>query len=316
MEEYITLHELYIHDSSLFKNNNLKGFIKTAGIDSDDVIKLKNNKIGIKSSWIQEKIPSFNINLENYDENKHKLKYFDTSSEAYFDAKKVLEKYGCKAFNPIKFNLNASHVQYFNNNGERKPYFTWKGLFKIKVFYNDLSNEIFEWIYELEYGVFKPQLDQLCNVKEMVTVNHAPVIKIINNQMVQLNHIYDIDINDCIIDFKKMGTFKKEFNLKEPITLEAFKCPLYSQLQKNFNNTIKEVEKNFENKVKELNQEKVIQYYKQELQKEKSLKDQMVLLTQSFIPNLNDEIQPFLSEKKSSLQSSSEKVLLKPSKIK
>lgn len=320
MEEYITLYELYIHDSSLFKNNNLKGFIKTANIEPCDIIKLKNNKIGIKASWVQQKIPSFNINLLHYDENKHKLKYFksniDGNFDAYFDAKKVLEKYGCKTFNPIKFNLNASHIKYFIKDDERKPYFTWKGLFKIKVFYNDLSDEIFEWIFELEYGVFKPQLNQLYNIKEMVTANHIPVIKIVDNKMIQLKHIYDIDINDIIIDFKKIGTFKKEFNKLQNENIESFKCPLYLQIQKNFQSSLKEAEKNFEIKLKELNQEKVIQYYKQELQKEKSLKDQMVLLTQSFIPNLNDEIQPFLSEKKSSLHSSSEKVILKPSKIK
>jgi hypothetical protein len=307
MEEYITLHEIYIHDSRLFKNKNFKGFIKAYNVESNNMVKLKNNKIGIKSLWIKEKITSFNIRLQSYDENKHSSKFFDT--------KKILEKYGCKTFNPIKFNLNSSDVKYFSKDDERKPYFTLKGLFKIMIFYNDISNNTFQWMNELEYGKLKDQKDQLCNVIEMVNCKHAPIIRIVNNEMVNLDHYYNINNDDIIVDFKKIHDFKTEFDLK---TIHAFKCPLYTQLQNNFKNGLKEAEKNYETKLKEVKQENVIQYYQQELKKEKSLKDQMVLLTQSLIPHLNDEIlQPSLSsEKNNGFQSSSEKIFLKPSKIK
>jgi hypothetical protein len=309
MEEYITLHEIYIHDSSLFKNKNFKNFIKVYNVESNNMVKLKNNKIGIKSSWIKEKIPSFNIKLKSYDENKHSSKFFDT--------KKILEKYGCKTFNPIKFNLNSSTIQYFLKDDERKPFFTSKGLYKIMVFYNDISDNTFQWINELEYGKLKDQKNQLCNIIEMVNSKHSPIIRIVNNEMVTLDHFYDINNDDIIIDFKKIYDFKIESDLK---SVHSFKCPLYTQLQKNFYNGLKEAEKNYETKLKDLNQEKVIQYYQQELKKEKSLKDQMTLLTQSLLPHLNDEmLQPSLSsEKNNGLRSSlsSEKILLKPSKIK
>ena len=315
MEEYITLHEIYIHNPKLFKNKNLKGFIKTYKVEPNDMDKLKNNKIGIKLSWIKEKIPSFDDNLKFYDKKKHSFKFFD--------AKKILEKYGCKTFNPIKFNLNSSMVQYFFTHSdlehsERKPYFTWKGLFKIMVFYSDISENTLRWIFELEHGNLKLQKDQLNNIVEMVNSQHTPIIRIVDDRMITLDHFYDINNDDIIIDFKKIHDFKTEIDLK---TIDTFKCPLYSQLQKNFRNDLKEAEKNYEIKLKEINQEKVIQYYQQELKKEKSLKDQMVLLTQSLIPHLNEEYKPTSShslekERKPTLSSSSEKVCLKPSKIK
>lgn len=280
MEDYITLVELYIYHSKLFKTKNLKGFIRTNKIQENDVVKLKAGKIGIKKTWIKKNIPSFNLKLREMKEEEEK---------DYFEVQSTLEKYGCKTFNPVNFNLDSTMVKFFlkeENYGEiqlkRKPYFTRKGLLKIMVFFNAVPENIFTWMHELSNGCMQSQVDNLNNILEMVNLNHTPIIKNVNGDMAISNHIYNINKEDIVVDFKRVADLKKESNLK--MVVEEYRCPIYSQLQTDFNRSLEEAETRYNNKLKELKQEKVIQHLQQELDKEKSLKDQVLSLTQSFIP--------------------------------
>lgn len=297
MEDYITLSELYIYDSKLFKTKNLKSFLKNFKIQESDTVKLKGNKIGIKKTWIKKNIPSFNLKLEEIKERE---------SINFFEVVLTLEKYKCKTFNPINLNLDSTTVKYFLKEEKRTPYFTRKGLIKIMVHYNDLPDYIFEWINELNNGLLKPQVNNLKNVIEMVNLNHPPIIKKTDGVLSLSNQrttLYNVNTEDIIVDFKRIGDLKNEPNLS--IVLDDYKCPVYSQLQLNLEKVLKEAKLDYQNSIKELKQEKVIQHLQQELEKEKSLKDQMLSLHQSFIP-MSIKPSPICSPNKS---------LLKPSKI-
>ncbi|ADO00442.1 hypothetical protein WIV_gp098 [Wiseana iridescent virus] len=296
MEDYITLSELYVYDSKLFKTKNLKSFLRTFKIQEGDTVKLKGNKIGIKKGWVKKNIPSFNLKLEEIKERE---------SINFFEVALTLEKYKCKTFNPINLNLDSTTVKYFLKEEKRTPYFTRKGLIKIMVLYNDLPDYIFEWINELNNGLLKPQLNNLKNVMEMVNLNHPPIIKKTDGVLSLSNHVYNVNTEDIIVDFKRIGDLKNEPNLST--VLNEYKCPVYSQLQLNLEKVLKEAKLDYQNSIKELKQERVIQHLQQELEKEKSLKDQMLSLHQSFIP---------MSIKPSPSQCSpTTKSVLKPSKI-
>ena len=306
MEDNINLNEIYIHDSKLFKAKNLKSFIKNHKIQEQDMVKLKGNKIGIKRNWIKKNIPSFNLKLEEMS---------DTESVNYFEVGPTLEKYGCKTFNPISLNLDSTTVKYFIKEDKRTPYFTRKGLIKIMVLFNALQENIFDWMYELNNGCLQSQTNNLLNVSEMVNLNHTPIVKQVGGDAVLSNHIYNVNNQDVIVDFKRIGDLKKEPNLK--LVLEDYKCPLYSQLQLNFEKSLHEAEVNFNNRIKELKQEKVIQHLQQELDKEKSLKDQVLSLTQSFMPMsmINGDTKPSPSPYISNNSPAKTLSKLKPSKI-
>ena len=283
MEDYVTLNEIYIHDSKLFKTKNLKSFVKNHKISENDMVMKGSKILGIKKNWIKKNIPSLNLKLEEFDNNNY-----------FFEVLPVLEKYipKIKNFNPTAFNLDTTTIKYFMKDGVRTPYFTRKGYVKIKIFFNDFDNHGYEWLYELMNGVFQSQISNLDNIKEMVALNHAPIVKVVDGNMMISNHVFDINKDDIVVDFKRVGELKKETNLKQVI--EAYKCPLYSQLQTTFVKSLKEVEDSFNAKIKELTHERVIQHLQQELDKEKCLKDQVLSLTQSFIPMsvLNGEIKP------------------------
>jgi hypothetical protein len=253
--------------------------------------------IGIKTSWVKKNIPWFNLKLEEFVDSN------------YFEVISTLEKYTpkVKTFNPISLNLDSTMVKYFSKDGERIPYFTKKGYMKIKVLFNDVEDEAIDWLYKLTDGELKSQIKNLENVREMVNLNHVPILKHVNGKLVFSDHIYNIDKDDIIIDFKRVGDLKKEYDRGDFQDIEGYKCPLYSQMQLNFQKALEDVEKNFENKINELKQEKVIQHLKQELDKEKSLKDQVLSLTQSILP-LNMDQSPHQNKP-------SNKSILKPSKI-
>lgn len=305
MIDYITLNEIYIFNPKLFKNKSLKSFVKIHKIHNNDMVTKDNKILGIKKNWVKQNIPYFDHKLEEYNE-----KNCD-----FYEAIPTLRQYlpKLKTFNPIGLNLNSTLVKYFDKEGERTPYFTKKGYMKIKILFNDFDDQGYLWLYELTSGTLVPQLYNLQNIIEMVNLKHTPVIKNINGQMVLSNHIYNIEKEDIIVDFKRIGDLKKEKNLN--YTIEDYKCPLYSQLQINFEKGLKEAETNYENKLKQLSHEKVIQHLQQELNKEKCLKDQVIALTQSFIPAFaNDEKSPSPYSQKH--ESNKGPNLLKPSKIK
>lgn len=317
MEDYITLVELYLSHPKLFKTKNLRGFIKTHKIHENDVVKLKAGKIGIKKTWIKKNIPTFNLKLSE-------MKKEDEKN--FFEVQPTLEKYGCRTFNPINLNLDSTMVQFFlkeENNGEaqlkRTAYFTQKGLFKIMVFFNSVPENILGWMYELSHGRLQAQVDNLNNVLEMVNLNHTPIIKNVNGNMALSNHIYNLKKEDIIVDFKRVGDLKKETDLK--MVIDEYKCPIYSQLQIDFNRSLEEAEAKHNNKLQEMKQEKVIQHLQQELDKEKSLKDQVLSLTQSFIPRglspipSYGETKPSISPKGLDPIEAKTQSMLKPSKI-
>jgi hypothetical protein len=286
MEDYVTLNEIYIDNPKLFKTKNLKSFIRNHQIQDNDM-SIKGNKIlGIKKTWIKKNIETFNLKLEDLD---------DKNGE-FFEVIPTLEKYipKTKTFNPIVLNLDSTMVKYFASEGKRVPYFTQKGLIKIKILFNDVQDQSYEWLSELIDGKLQPHINNLENILEMINLKHTPIVKNINGNMMLSNHIYNIDKDDIILDFKRIGDLKKEVDLKTVV--EDYKCPLYSQLQASFNKELKEVENNFNIKIKELKQEKVIQHLQQELDKEKSLKDQVLSLTQSFNPfgitTMNGDVKP------------------------
>ena len=269
MEDYVTLAEIYIFDAKLFKNKNLKSFIKYQKIQDNDMVKLKSNKVGIKQTWVKTNLPSFELILDEPQQN-------------FFDVQTILDKYKCKHFNPVHFNLDSTTVKYFFKDGKRTPYFNKKGLIKTMVHFNNISDDIFDWIHELQDGSLQSQTNNLNNIIEMVNLKHVPVIKSIKGDMVLCDSVYNLSMEDVIIDFKRVGSFKKESDSKSVI--DEYKCPLYAQLQMNYRKGLEEAEKDCNSRVKELKQEKIIQHLQQELDKEKSLKDQMFSLTQSFVP--------------------------------
>jgi hypothetical protein len=273
MEDYVTLNELYIYDSNLFKKN-LKSFIKINKIEDKHTIKLKGNKIGISTTWIKKNLPSFNLKLT------------ENADVKYTEALTLLEKYGCKVLNPIILNLDSTMVKYFNKNGKRTPYFTQKGVIKIKMFFNDIPEPIFNWIHELTNGSLNQYVDNLENMVEIIALEKIPILSEVDDKMVLNKHLYNLNDKDIIVDFKQIGHLKKELQKEKVIkNIESYKCPVFAQLQLNYKRGLEEAQKNFETKLQEIKQEKMVELLKHELEKEKCLKDQAISLTQSFIPH-------------------------------
>lgn len=270
MDDYVTLAEIYIFDSKLFKFKSLNSFINQYKIQEHDVVTLNNKTKGIKVNWIKKNIPLFNLKLDNAKES------------GFVEVKNTLEKYKIKNFNPVVYNLDSSMVKYFLKNGQRTPYFTQKGHLKIKVIFNDIEEKSYTWLHELLNGKLQAQLDNIDNVLEMVNLNHTPFIKNIDGELVLSNNFYTIKTNDIIVDFKRIADLKKETNLKDKI--EDYRCPLFTYLQSEFVKGLKEAETLFKDQLKEVKQDMVIQHLQQKLDQEKYLKDQILTLTQSFIP--------------------------------
>lgn len=253
--QYITLTELYIFNPAIFESKYLNNFLRTFKISEDDMVKLKGNQVGIKCDWVRKNIPSFNFNLTI------------PTDDRYFEVKTVLEKYNCKSLNPISLRLDSTMVKYFLKESQRTPYFTVKGLIKIMVYYNDLDDVIFDWIYELNNGDLKPQQNNLNNIIEMVKLNHPPIVK--KNTM-ELSGLCSFETGDTVVDFRRVGDFKKQ----KPTTLSEYKCPIYSQVESHFQTTLKELQTEFNHKLN-------IQTLQHELEKEKM---KQVQLSQSLTP--------------------------------
>lgn len=295
--DYITLTEIYIYNPKLFKTKNLNSFVKSNKIQEVEITKLKSNKLGIKTSWVKKNLPSFSLKLKSAAD-------IETSDE-FFEVQSTLEKYKCKNFNPLNFNLDSSMVQYFDKDGQRVPYFNKKGLIKINMHFNDFEEDVFNWIHNLYSGQLRSHLHNLHNIIEMCNLDHVPIAKHVNGSVELCTRVYSVDDDDVMVDFKRIGDLKKEKNLKEVVA--KYKCPLYSLLELNFKRKVENLEKDFESKIKELKQEKQIAHLQQELDKEKSLRDQAVSLTQSFIPPANSS--EFIDKERKHSD------ILKPSKI-
>ena len=71
MAEFITLYEIYVHNPKLFKNKNLKSFIKLNDISDNDVCtsidgRSKGN-IGISKKWVKKNLPTLSLTIPSID---------------------------------------------------------------------------------------------------------------------------------------------------------------------------------------------------------------------------------------------------------
>ena len=195
-DDFITLNEIFIQQPSLFKTKNLNSFLKKNNVQKSDYVK----NLGLKKQWVQENL---SLNLKLFDFNEQEFPDFK-------EVKIVLERFGCKKFDPVKFNLNSSHVKYFNYNGLRTPFFTKSGYLKIRMFFNDLPSTIFDWIFELVDGRLKSQKDQILDVISMVNLKHVPIFKNINGEMVFSDNIFK---SRFVISGLFINSFKISFKL-------------------------------------------------------------------------------------------------------
>jgi hypothetical protein len=270
--DYVSLNEIYVHDPKLFKSKNLKGFVKTYKIDDKFLVK-RGSVWFVCARWVQSNITSFVTKLDDVDHAK---------SKQFFQVQSTLEKYRVKSFNPVNYNMDSTCVKFFMQEGVRTPYFTKKGLLKIMVLFNDVDDKVFDWLDSLVYGGLKPQLENVGNVLEMVTMDHPPIIKKDNGRVRLSYHAYSVNAEDSVVDFRKVFDVKKEQHLDH--NFADYECPVFRQIKLNFEKGLLEAQNAYEQKIKDLKHEKVVHHLKQELEKEKSLKDQAISLTQSFIP--------------------------------
>jgi hypothetical protein len=122
----------------------------------------------------------------------------------------------------------------------------------------------------------------------MVSTPHVPIVKVLNDEWM-LSDTSVTEYSDVIVDFRKVGQLKKEQD-KNINALEKYKCPIYKQMKTSFDKRVEEVQIAFKTQLKEIEQKHVIQSLHQELDKEKSLKDQAISLTQSFVPNFDKRL--------------------------
>jgi hypothetical protein len=276
--EYVTLEELYVHSPKSFKTKYLKGYIKTFNIPEEDVACFKGGRLGVSLTWLKANLSTFKTQLTRITDD------IDHEQLDYFEVQKTLEKYNLKVFNPMNLKMNSTTVKYFLKNGKRTPYFTRKGLVKITIHFDDTPEPLlWDWIFDLMHGDLKHKVGELENVKEMVKRSHPPVVRRVDNKMVLVDHIYDLQADDRVIDFQRVASLKKDLD-----NARAYTCPLFDRMRLTFEAAVEQ----YEQKYKELVKDKVISHLKQELEKEKSLKDQAVTLTQSFIPKMYDGMLP------------------------
>lgn len=272
MEDYISLQEIYVYNSTLFKPKSLKSFLRTQPITEDDYIK-KGSKIEIKAAWVKQHMPAFDQTLQTFTNEKSKV----------FEVSSII-----KNFNPIQLNMDSSCVKYLSKDGKRTPFFTIKGYIKVMALHNTIPDQTLAWISELMYGRLQQHLDSLEDVVEMVSAQHVPIVKVINDEWM-LSDTSVTEYSDVIVDFRKVGQLKKEQD-KNINALEKYKCPIYKQMKTSFDKRVEEVQIAFKTQLKEIEQKHVIQSLHQELDKEKSLKDQAISLTQSFVPNFDKRL--------------------------
>lgn len=293
--EYISLIELYITDRTLFKTKSLKGFLTTHKVPESAVQKIK-SKLHISSAWIKKHLPSFNTSLPESPKSRKSPKSPKSPESGgvgeFFEINSTLADIGAKRFNPIAFNFDSTHIKYFSNpteKGSRIPYFTQKGLIKAKMVLNNYEDCIFAWINELERGQLKEEKHNLHNVQAMLVCKTPPILKKTPNGLDVLDNVFDVGLNDVIVNLKTVGDLRRALKAAKPEEVDAlvskYRCPVYNKLQEEFQTQLKELRINHENQIKELKQEKIVHSLQQELEKEKSLKIQALSLTQSFIPH-------------------------------
>lgn len=275
MEDYISLQEIYVYNSTLFKPKSLKSFLRTQPITEDDYIK-KGSKIEIKAAWVKQHMPAFDQTLQTFTT-------FTNEKSKVFEVSSII-----KNFNPIQLNMDSSCVKYLSKDGKRTPFFTIKGYIKAMALHNTIPDQTLAWISELMYGRLQQHLDSLEDVVEMVSAQHVPIVKVINDEWM-LSDTSVTEYSDVVVDFRKVGQLKKEQD-KNINALEKYKCPIYKQMKTSFDKRVEEVQIAFKTQLKEIEQKHVIQSLHQELDKEKSLKDQAISLTQSFVPNFDKRL--------------------------
>lgn len=284
-QQYISLTEIYITDRHLFKSKNLKNFLTAHSVPELAVRKIK-GKLHISLEWVKKNLPSFKTSLPDV-----AVIGSRAGEDEFFEIKSTLAAIGGKYFNPITLNFDSTHIKYFSHSTSRIPYFTKKGLIKVKMFLNNYDDSIFAWIDELERGQLKEDRHNLQNVKEMLLCKFPPVLKNTpkGSVVVSSDNVFDVSLDDVIVNFKSIGNLRQELKVSTLKGMDQlaskYRCPLYAKLQEEFQAKMKELKIKHENQIKDLKQEKIVHTLEQELEKEKSLKIQALTLTQSFVPN-------------------------------
>jgi hypothetical protein len=284
MAEFITLYEIYVHNPKLFKNKNLKSFIKLNDISDNDVCtsidgRSKGN-IGISKKWVKKNLPTLSLTIPSIDSD-----FLKVSGKHYFEAQTTLAKYGVKKFNPTIFNFDFTSVEYFLKDNQRTPYLTRKGLHKLMIIYNDIPDQVYSWIDELIDGGLQSHHLNLPNVVEMVNTVCIPAMREVDGKMILKQGVYSLERSDVLVDFRRIADLKTD-NGSVQHKLDEYKCPVFAQLQTMHEQIVREAEQR-------LKQEKKIQRLEQELEMEKSLKNQVLSLTQSFVPHCVVQSPPF-----------------------
>jgi hypothetical protein len=305
MVEFITLYEIYVHNPKLFKNKNLKSFIKLNDISDNDVCtsidgRSKGN-IGISKKWIKKNLPTLSLTIPSIDSDFLKVSgtglmagagLRSQSGNHYFEAQTTLAKYGVKKFNPTIFNFDFTSVEYFLKDNQRTPYLTRKGLHKLMIIYNDIPDQVYSWIDELIDGGLQSHHLNLPNVVEMVNTVCIPAMREVDGKMILKQGVYSLERSDVLVDFRRIADLKTD-NGSVQHKLDEYKCPVFAQLQTMHEQIVREAEQR-------LKQEKKIQRLEQELEMEKSLKNQVLSLTQSFVPHCVVQSPPFPETRRTS----------------
>lgn len=267
--DFVSLEELYVHAPGDFVTRNIRGFAAVKRIPEEHLTTLKGKRLAVSTCWLKRNMPDFKIDLEDASDG--------ASKDGFFKVQQTLEKYKVKTFNPMKMRLDASDVKYFDLNGARTPYFTTKGLLKIKVMFNDVSDDLWRWFVGVFRGEFG-QVDNLENVKEMVKIKHAPLMRKVDGKTVLVDHVYDIQKDDVVVDFKRLANLKHDMFAGKDV--RCYTCPLFDKLRSTFETIVEHREQ----QLRDVRQEKEVHHLRQELEREKSLREQAVALTASFVP--------------------------------
>ncbi|ABF82058.1 hypothetical protein MIV028R [Invertebrate iridescent virus 3] len=291
MDQYITLVELYIYDCNLFKSKNLKSFYKVHRVPEGDIVpKRRGGQLaGVTKSWVETNLVHFPLWLSEWDETRWGvLNHYPLES---WLEKNVSSKV---PVNPVMWNFDSECLVYFFHNGRRTPFLTPKGVVKLQVFYNLMSGKEVEWFYEISNGFLKPHLHQLSNVRELVRLKHAPVVVGAGGPRLVTEGVYSLRDDDFVVDCSQIAAVKRAIERGESHqSLRKYQCPLFVALTDKFQDTVKLVEKKFEVQLNELKAETTIQVLREQLRQEKKLKEQVLSLTQSFIPTIGGRGEEF-----------------------
>lgn len=257
MQQHVSLAELYVYDSSLFKKSkHLNAFVKLHAVPAEDVVKLNGGKLAVTASWVASNITDFVLSLPRLGTN-------------LVEAKTALAAYGCKSFNPHVFNLDSTMIVYLDVEKARVPYLTPRGVAKLALYFNKCDAKILDWVVELQSGGLSGFVDRLEAAKCMFG---KPVFARRRGDKFEVcDNIVEMSTQDIVVDRRAISDLREELRLDpKRQDVEKHSCKLFTRLQ-----TL------HAEQLRELDFKKTVCKLEMELEKEKSLKDQALSLTQS-----------------------------------